>query len=423
MKISLKGVMFFISCSIVSTTRFWGINVNNNIKYLIAGIWSLYMLAVFYLNYKSKANTLKTERRVAIIKNVKCVLIPFLVFIGYSIIIWFFRTDVIFRNYTRLFSTVLYLILAWGFVSCGYYLFGRKVIDYCFWAMVTSYILGSIIPLGLVYGPTYVIQYFFGSLLGNEMAGSYYMEVHDLTFAMGMLFLFYSFFEDKKRKNHKTKIIITFFMIVFGFKKIEILALIIAIAMYIVLMRRGKNIQYRAFLFFVVFSAGSIIYLYLIKTGMLEILTLELGMDPKNRLGYYRYAAEYFEINPGFWGLGYTYFSRLWSELYLSHFRIDNYGIAASVHSDVIVNYIELGFFVFVWWVYYLFVSRTKILKHKFGNTVAECSLLITIYGFILYLTDNTSTYFITQMINLAVPLSISLEMENSGILRRYISD
>ena len=341
---------------------------------------------------------------------------PYLVFLIYTLIIWGFADNVIFRNYTRLASTILYLIFAWGFVCYGFYLFGKRALDYLFFAGVVSYVLGSIFPLAFYYGPVYVLQYFVNCLIGKEAAGSYYMEVHDLTFAMGFFFLYYLFFENKADNLHKPKVIMSLFMIVFGLKKIEILALFLSVAIYLLMMRKGKSTIFKSIIFFLAFTIGAFIYIYLIKSGLLEKLTVALGLDAKNRIGYYSYAAKYFEITPFYWGLGYTYFSRLWAQLYYNRFRIDGYVIAAALHSDILVMYIEIGFFLFIWWIYYNFIKKIKLTKKNYGNIVSECTLLLTIYLFTLYLTDNTSTYFITQMVYLLALMSVSEEKNQAKI-------
>lgn len=404
MKISVRAAIYFVFCTIISTTRFWGTNVGNSVRYILAALMTLYIIACLCDN----RNSFVSLRKGIIVNHVHYIVKPYLVFAIYTLVIWLFNDNVFFRNYTRLASTILYLILAWGFVCYGFYLFGKKALDYTFWAGVVSYILGSVLPLAFYYGPIYVWRYFAGSLVGKELAGSYYMEVHDLTFAMGFYFLYYLFFENKSEKLHKTKVVIALFMIVFGLKKIEILALVLSMAIYLLMMRKGKSTTFKSVIFFVGFTVGAFAYIYLTKSGLLDALTVKLGLDAKNRIGYYSYAAKYFEITPFYFGQGYTYFSRLWAQLYLEHFRIDGYAIAAALHSDILVMYIEVGFLPFIWWIYYSFVKKVKLIKRNYGNVVSECALLLTIYLFTLYLTDNTSTYFITQMAYLLVLLSAS---------------
>ena len=144
-KIRKSQIPYFISGIIIFTNRFSGTNINYSIKYIVAGIWALYYLAVV-ISVQNNV-TRKNEKYEQIKSHYNLMIAPFVAFCFYSIAIWAFREDVTIGNYTRLFSTILYLALAWGYASCGYYLFGEKSIDVLFYAGVTSYTLGSIIPL------------------------------------------------------------------------------------------------------------------------------------------------------------------------------------------------------------------------------------------------------------------------------------
>ena len=108
--------------------------------------------------------------------------------------------------------------------------------------------------------------------------------------------------------------------------------------------------------------------------------------------------------------------------MYSSGFRIGGYGVAASIHSDILVMFIEIGFIGMLIWIYYCFKYKTVKLNRRNGTAVGEYYLLATIYMFILYLTDNTSTYFITQMIYYLIPLAmgnistININLKRNGV-------
>ena len=260
------------------------------------------------------------------------------------------------------------------------------------------------------------------AITGANTAASYMMEVHDLTFAMGLFFLYYMFVENKKERSHIKKILLSFILIVLGLKRIEILALAVAIVSYWVVLRKGKTMKGRSIFFFLVFSMLTVGYVYIIGSGTLEILATRFGIDFMGRLSYYSYARKFYKFSPLFLGNGYTYFSRYWGSLYSSGFRIGGYGVAASIHSDILVMFIEIGFIGMLIWIYYCFKYKTVKLNRRNGTAVGEYYLLATIYMFILYLTDNTSTYFITQMIYYLIPLAmgnistININLKRNGV-------
>lgn len=290
---------------------------------------------------------------------------------------------------------------------------------------MTSYTLGSIIPLIFNYGVREIGLYLISAITGANTAASYMMEVHDLTFAMGLFFLYYMFVENRKERSHIKKILLSFILIVLGLKRIEILALAVAIVSYWVVLRKGKTMKGRSIFFFLVFSILTVGYVYIIWSGALEILATRFEIDFMGRLGYYSYARKFYKFSPFFLGNGYTYFSRYWGNLYSSGLRIDGYGVAASIHSDILVMFIEIGFIGMLIWIYYCFKYKTVKLNSRNGTAVGEYYLLATIYMFILYLTDNTSTYFITQMIYYLIPLAmgntstINVNLKRNGVEMR----
>lgn len=124
-KIRKSQIPYFISGIIIFTNRFNGTNINYSIKYIVAGIWALYYLAVV-ISVQNNATRKKNKKYEQIKSHYNLMIAPFVAFCFYSMVIWAFREDVTIENYTRLFSTILYLALAWGYASCGYYLFGKK---------------------------------------------------------------------------------------------------------------------------------------------------------------------------------------------------------------------------------------------------------------------------------------------------------
>lgn len=404
LRIRKTQIPYFISGVIIFTNRFNGVNINQYLKYIIAGIWALYYIAIV-VSIPPKG--LKRDVRRQIREHFRLMIEPFLVFGIYSVMIWIFNGTGTFGNFTRLLSTILYLAIAWGFASCGYYLYGSKSINILFYAGVTSYFLGSIIPLITSYGIQEIGRYLVSTVTGGNTTASYIMEVHDLTFAMGLFFLYYAFIEAKSEKGHTKRIFLTILLIVLGLKRIEILALAIAIFSYWIVLRRGKTMKGRSMFFFIVFSVLSFGYVFCIWSGLLASIANQFGINFMGRLGYYSYANEFYNFSPFYLGSGYTYFSRYWGNLYANGFRIDGYGIAASIHSDILVMYIELGFVVMLGWLYYCFRYKTVKLNQLYGVVVGEYYLLATIFMFILYFTDNTSTYFITQMIYYLIPLAL----------------
>ena len=408
-RISVKEYFFIVSSVIILTTRFWGENVNYILRYSLMAVWDLY----FALSYFSHRN--KSAKNRVITSNFWLMVIPYICIFAYTIIIWAIQSSATFLNFSRLCSTFLYLILAYGYACTAIYLFREKGIDYLFWAGVCSYFCGSVLYLLVRYGFMGMRAYITTLIFGESSIANYAMEVHDLTFAMGIFLLYYMFFEDKSARHHKAKIVLSIILILLGLKRIEMLALCIAVLLYFVLIKWGKGIKVCTIVCGVAAVVISLVYIYVIDSGMLSALLLKYGIQDNGRLSYYLYANKFYEYSIDFVGLGWTWFSRYFQQLYLSGYRIDGYRIAASIHSDILVMFIEIGFVLFVVWVFYMFITRTNVVTRKFGAVAGECVLLLTLYMFILYLTDNTITYTDTQTMFILAPMTAALKSIDSN--------
>lgn len=400
LKIEKKKLLFIISASIAMTLRFWGINMNIYVKYIISGIWCFFLIIILVKNNSFRARNIRRQYFLMVL--------PIIIMSIYALIVWSLTSSNIIESVPRLSSTVLYMCLAWGFAGIGYYYFGKKSIDYLFYAGCISYFFGSVLCLVLQHGINGIVLYTQNLVTGVDSPFAFVMEVHDLTFAMGLFFLYYLFFEDKNTKHHYKKIVCSALLIFLGLKRIEILALIIAIILYYSLVRWGKKITFRAIVLTIVFVVVNLGFVYVISSGLLEELVALYDINTKGRLDYYGFAKQYFEMSPKFPGLGFTYFSKIFSDLFYSGFRINGHGVAPSIHSDTLILYIENGFFMFILWIVYSFYIKTKKLYKKCGLVSAESYLLLTAFIFILYLTDNCFKYFDTQMVYFIIPLALA---------------
>ena len=78
----------------------------------------------------------------------------------------------------------------------------------------------------------------------------------------------------------------------------------------------------------------------------------------------------------------------------------DLYNMASvkAMHNDFFKLYIELGFVGFAIWCYWWAIRIPRKISSKFDINAAFSCMLLIMYTFILYTTDNTDTYFNYQM-------------------------
>jgi hypothetical protein len=206
-----------------------------------------------------------------------------------------------------------------------------------------------------------------------------------------------------------------------GLKRVEVVALIVAVLAHFILLKWCKNIRFRAYFVTIVYVVISLLFVYLIYSGLLLKIVTQYGITGlKGRADYYTYANRYYTFSWNYLGRGWTYFSRQFQQLYYSGYRINGAAVPASIHSDILTMFIECGCPMFIFWIYYEFAYKSIVLSKKFGTSAGEASLLITIFIFILYLTDNTLIYTGTQIAFCLVPMTVSwTNCKNSIDLKR----
>lgn len=78
-----------------------------------------------------------------------------------------------------------------------------------------------------------------------------------------------------------------------------------------------------------------------------------------------------------------------------------------NVHCDYIKMYVEIGFIPFIIWLYYYFIFLRKKIGKIYGLDTEYIYFLTMIITAILYLTDNTESYFICGLMRCLIPMSV----------------
>ena len=387
-------IVYFFSILISFTSRIGNYEVNIYIKYLISIARILFFL--IHISYKRNKNVINIIKRYFIYFA-----IPF-IYIGLiTLVIWLLKLDFEFAYFTRLISSILYYFLSISLPAIGFYFFGKKIINYIFFAMVFSYICFSFIPFVL----TDSLFGLISSLLHFQEYGNTMLEVHDLVLTSGMTLVYFLFFEDKKEKFHKSKILLNIFLILAGFKRIVFLSLI-CVVLIVFIFKKIRRSKLKIFL-----TSGSTIlmcfaFIYIVKSGILNDLVAAYGINTSGRIEMYNFACDYFDFSPFYIGTGFSRFTKMFEALYESGFALNGHRIPASIHSDVLSLYIELGFFGFLILILYITYIRPLQIRKLGSSCIVNLYLCLTIYMIILLLTDNVFNYFIFQSVYFSLPLS-----------------
>ena len=258
-------------------------------------------------------------------------------------------------------------------------------------SICTNFLLCFIINV-LVCGPECIHDVILSNLEQSSIGLSGVFEVHRTSFAAGILFLYY--FINKETDNRVFYLIVLGMAIFFGQKRIEFLAIIIVLLLivfdklYKYLFRTSSRYRMLEIL-----MGGSILlcflYVYISVGGGLKMILNNYGINMMGRDSFYRVISEYAYFSPSYLGIGRNAAGHIISNTFAGRFTV--------LHNDILKMYVECGFFGFFIWLYINLIYIPNRVKKYNSYKAALNVILIIIYLFICYLTDNCETYAVVQ--------------------------
>lgn len=327
--------------------------------------------------------------------------IPYILIFFIMIIKWLLIGDIDIFNQITVF---LYWIIPICQMQSAVYLFGKKAVDYTFFATVANYML-CIISYLCLYKLDGIIHFFNYVEVGVSP-----LEVHELIFTMGLFFIYYCFFEDKNEKKHRMKVIMSTICLFLGFKRIEILALILVAVIYTIIKLLKDDKKQIVFMntISIICVTISIIYIVITHNGSLRLLAKKYNINFKSRLEAYEYFKEDYELTLTYKGKGLGY---VIDKLKLADNSLHGIG---DLHNDILKLYIELG--AIIWFVYFINFSllQTNRMKKQYGCKMAKVYFILMIFTYILYFTDNVNRYLNYILVFTMIPYVYFLKIQDS---------
>ena len=147
-------------------------------------------------------------------------------------------------------------------------------------------------------------------------------------------------------------------------------------------------------------SVICMVYIWLIASGHLYSLSEQIGIDFSGRKNLFDAVKDLYRWSVAFQGNGFgftgKYLSSIAGTSYAHKLASETYKM---VHSDILKTYVDLGFTGSMLWFIWQTWKFPKVIAHKFGQDAKVTYCLVTVYTYIIYMTDNTSTYFIFQVV------------------------
>lgn len=317
--------------------------------------------------------------------------IPLMVTTVVSLFIWAagtVDTGVISRGLSGSFiyvNMLSFALMAGAFL----YIFGEKGIWYNLICILCANLLMIVTiiaenGIGAYFGEFVALVTSFAGETGDIIVQA---EVHELAFCLGA-YLIYMLYKPKKNIVFFILLVLSMFCFLSAFKRIGIIAIIIALLFGYLLKFISKysaKTAERLVTFLTIMVVVLLIgYVALIKGDAFELLE-KAGINTSGRVEIYNAVDKFYEFDPSFLGNGIGFLT-----YQLNTFM--NVGVA-SVHNDFLQHFIDLGFWGYIIWLLSMTLVRVRYFGAK-GNTESMIvTFILTLYLIIVSSTDNTMNY------------------------------
>lgn len=260
-----------------------------------------------------------------------------------------------------------------------------------------------------------VIKYGFGEIFNAFMAilGIYpenpamkILEVHELTYCIGLCLIYYLFFSKGEKKKDMIRIILLSIIFVLGGKRIAFAGIIVSGMISIIIHR--KELTSKSII--AIGLIGIIIcycYIAILYNGSFMSAMTEHNINVMGRDLIYQYFIKRTELSIDYHGWGFASVSKVIETM--SRSEVQNMINVRGLHNDILKIYIECGFIFFFFWLFINMIYITLQILKKIGKKEATFYITLIIFAFITYLTDNTENYFVFQIILCASPLAMKM--------------
>ena len=287
-------------------------------------------------------------------------------------------------------------------------LFGTKALRYTLIAVIGAFMLSmvsSVILIGPHIIPDAIVQAYFGQDVAKN-----YLELHDIVLAIGYIMVYYLYRGRKLERRDVAFLVCAVSIAVLGMKRIVVLAILACLAFAALVYILPKKARYPIC---VIGGFGILLgcfgFLWLMSEGDLFFNLMEkLHINTMGRIYYYRDVMALADFHILYPGLGRNVVTQLLTTE-MSYLRV------AGVHSDSIKMYVENGFVMYGLWSAYHLIGLPALLRKRFGDKAAVMAFAVTVYSFLLYLTDNIEIYFVCQTLAMLLPMCYALREQEEA--------
>lgn len=384
-------------------------------------VFALVLFASAFLAFLYKPNI---ARGAVSLKTTLVYCMPLIITILISLFIWFVGqvdTSVISRGLSSSFvynNMISFTLAAVAFL----YVFGEKGMWYNLIAILIANILMilTIIAqngIGVFFSELITLIITFADITGEVIVQA---EIHELAFCLGA-YLIYMLLKPRKDLTYLILLGLTLFCFVAAFKRIGMVAIVIALALgwpLLWIAKFKKDIAMRLMIVFTVLLVLVLIgYVAIIKLDIFSLLE-KIGINTSGRAKIYNAVDKFYEFSPEFLGNGIGFLT------YQLNTTMD-IGVN-SVHNDFLQYFVDLGFWGYILWLLSMTILRVCYFGANGKTENAIIAFALTVYLVVVSSTDNTLNYplFTTAIAILMIGPGFDERVRNTDMkLFGHISD
>ena len=350
--------------------------------------FALLLFVSVFIAFLYKPNV---SRGIASIKATLVYCTPLLVTVVISLFIWFVGqadTSVITRGLSTIFiynNMISFALAAVAFL----YVFGEKGIWYNLIAilianMMMIFMIIAQNGIGVFVSELITLVVTFAGETGDVIVQA---EIHELAFCLGA-YLIYMLMKPQRKIAYFILLGLTGFCFVAAFKRIGMIAIVIALMFgwflkFVARFKRDTAVRltiiFTVLLVLILFG-----YVAIIKMGVFSLIE-KAGIDTSGRVVIYETVDKFYEFSPEFLGNGIGF---------LLYQLSTGMGVdVTSVHNDFLQYFIDLGFWGYILWLISITLLRVCYFGAKGKTENAIVTFALTVYLVIVSSTDNTLNY------------------------------
>lgn len=392
-------IMILLCINLMVQESAFTLNLQGRWIYIVDSLLFLVILVELYSKRKIKLLQIKDGLRI---------LIPFVIITLYSLILNCLNYEL---PFTEIVIAGLYWIIP-VIISIVIYLnFNSSFIYVLYYSILANY-SAVIFKCFMIEG----VSYFFKLSTYTDNFGSV-LEVHTIGLSLP-LFLIY-FLYDHYQNNSKLGLsfwigLIYTFM---GGKRIALLGLAVVTVLYYIIKNYNiKVTKLKIILYALALFIISFLYLFFVKLDGFALLLEFLEVNGNSRIETWLELSGMYDISPFYLGKGIGF-----SMYYLKNLEgvyINGYlNRVGDVHNDILKSYIDLGFFMFAYLIWFLFVKNTIFFIKKQCRATANLYGLMMLYTMLLMFVDNILRYdlYIISLFSISF-LNMKEEIFNNNI-------